>query len=673
MNPDSPRLRLGVLGLIVISLFATLFSRLWYLQILASDQFREQARANSVREVLEPAPRGRILDRHGRVLVDNRVSVVVTVDRQKLPKVGKEERSQLLSKLATELTRSTGTIYSETKLEERLADVRYSPYTPVPVAVDVPKALQLFLEERRSEFADVVAVGQATIRNYPLGRTGSHVLGYVGSITDTEFQGVRDSPKTYQLDDQIGKTGVEQTYEADLRGTPGRRVLEVDAKGNTVRVISDDAAVPGDDLVLSIDADIQATTEQTLVDQLNVARGSRNSDGSFNQSPAGSAVVLDPNTGAVIAMASFPDFDPATFTKPIPTDLWNQLNDPGGPFGPYPLNNRALQGAYAPGSTFKLITAYAALQAGLITPETPYVDTGEFKIPGCTGDPNGCKRTNSGGTAHGTVSLPRALTVSSDTYFYNLGSEFWTGRSSYGNGIQKAAETFGFGAETGIPLTGEQAGWVPTPENQKKRHDANPTAFPTADWFTGDNVNLAIGQGDMLVTPLQLVNAYAAFANPQGALFSPNVATAVHRGTSQEVLRTISPRQLKTVPIAPDQRAAMLDGFIGVTQDASGTAYAPFQGFPGWTVAGKTGTAEVRNNEVSNNALFVGFGPAEAPQYVGAAVLENSGFGAVAAAPVIRRVFEGIADPSRQPHVGPGGVLDKPLPSVINVVTAVKD
>ncbi|MGI8663787.1 MAG: penicillin-binding protein 2 [Acidimicrobiales bacterium] len=670
MNPENPRLRLGVLGLVVLSLFATLFSRLWYLQILASDQFKLQASANSTRTVLEPAPRGRVLDRHGKILVDNRVSTVVTVDRQRLAKPGKPERSALLGRLADELTRYTGEARTVDDIEKRLADVRYSPYTPVPVAEDVSKDLELFLEEHSPDLDGAVAVTAATIRNYPLGRTASHILGYVGSITESEFKARGADPKTYELDDQIGKTGVEQTYEADLRGTPGKRVLEVDAKGDTVRQITNDAPIPGDDLVLSIDADIQATTEATLREQLDIARGTRNSDGSYNASPAGSAVVLDPNTGEVIAMASYPDFDPSTFTKPIPTDLWNQLNDPANQF---PLNNRALQGQYAPGSTFKLITAYAALQAGLITPETPYVDTGVYKIPGCTGDPAGCTRTNSGGTAHGTVNLTRALTVSSDTYFYKLGADFWSDRSRLGDGIQKAADAFGLGAETGVPLTGEQSGWVPTPENQKQRHDANPGAFPTASWFTGDNVNIAIGQGDMLVTPLQLANAYAAFANAQGALFSPNVAREVHRGTTGEIVRIISPRQLKTVAILPEQRDAMLQGFEGVTANASGTAYAAFRDFPGWAVAGKTGTAEVHNNKESNNALFVGFGPAAGAQYVGAAVLENSGFGAVAAAPVIRRVFQGIADPAQQPHVGPGGALDRSVPGPGQAQTSVRD
>jgi penicillin-binding protein 2 len=673
-SAENPRLRLGVLGLVVVSLFATLFARLWYLQILASDQFKVQATANSTRTILEPAPRGRILDRNGVVLVDNRVSIVVTVDRQKLPKVGSDKRTALLTELASELTRYTGEQRTVDDIEKRLADVRYSPYTPVPVAEDAPKELELYLEEHRAEMSDAVAVTESTIRSYPLGRTASHILGYVGSITETEYAAHKTSPKVYSLDDEVGKTGVESSYEDDLRGTPGKVVLEVDAKGNTVRQLSDTPPVPGDDVWLSIDANVQASTETALREQLDMARGRRNSDGSYNTSPAGSAVILDPNTGEVIAMASYPDFDPNTFTKPIPSDLWSQLNDPYGPYGPYPLNNRALQGEYAPGSTFKLVTATGALQSGLLTPDQPYVDTGVFNIPGCTGDPNGCKRTNSGGTAHGTVRLPSALTVSSDTYFYKLGADFWAARATVGDGIQKAADEYGLGSETGIPLTGEQAGWIPTPENKAKRHQDNPSAFPFADWFTGDNVNMAIGQGDVLVTPLQLGNAYAAFANPAGTLFSPNIARAVHKGTSAtDIARTISPRQLKTVTLQPDQRAAMLEGFTGAVNSPSGTAYHAFQGFQGWTVAGKTGTAEVNNNKESNNALFVGFGPAEAPQYVGVAVLEHSGFGADAAAPVIRRVFQGLADPSQQPLVGRGGVLDRPVPGVVATQTPVKD
>lgn len=665
MNTDNPRLRLGILGLVVVSLFATLFARLWYLQILAHEEFAQQANANRERVILEQAPRGRILDNLGRVLVNNRMSIVVTVDRGKLPKEGDPERDALLTRLSDEINYYTGKATTKEEIERRLKDVRYSPYTPVPVIEDVPPELEIFLDERHEEFGDAIAVTSATIRNYPLGRTASHILGYVGSITQEELDTRKEDPKTYSLDDEIGKTGVERSYENELRGTPGKRVLEVDARGNTIRQLSYAPPTPGNDLVLTINADVQATAEKALVEELQNARNTRNSDGSYNTSPAGSTVVLDPNSGQIIALASYPDFDPAEFTKPIPTPRWEELNDPSGFF---PLNNRAIQGQYAPGSTFKLVTAYAGLSSGAIAPNSAINDPGFFTVPGCRGEQ--CTFRNAGTKANGYVNVTRALTVSSDVFFYTLGARFWTERGAFGDPIQKAATQFGFGAETGVPLPAEQAGWVPTPDNKKQRNEKNPTAFPYGDWFTGDNVNLSIGQGDLVVTPLQLANAYAMMANG-GTLFSPNIAMKVV-SPAGALVRSIDPRVLRTVPITQEERETIMTGLIGVTTQASGTAYAAFLGFPGdWQVAGKTGTAQVTGG--SDNALFAGVGPADAPRYVSVAVLENSGFGAVHAAPLVRRVFQGLANPDQQPTVGDGGILTEPVPASGVVTTGVQD
>ena len=545
MNTDNPRLRLGILGIVILTLFAALFARLWYLQVMATKQFKLAAQDLQTRTILQEAPRGRVFDRNGIVLVDNRISVVVTVDKKKLPDEKKHsaERGAILDKLSTELTRYTQQNITRDFLEARLVDVRYSPYTPVPVAVDVPKAGLLYLAEHHAEFGDVAAVSQTTIRDYPLGRTASHLLGYVGSATQEELDAKTTSPKTYTPGDEIGKTGAERTYEDELRGTPGRLRLEVDAAGNTVRQLSYDPPVAGNDVYLSIDANVQAITEQAL-DELVNAHNRRNKDGSYNQSPAGAAVILDPTNGQVVAMASYPDYDPADFTKPIPTDTWNALNDPNNFF---PLNNRALQGQYAPGSTFKLVTALAGLRSGAITPETTISDGGRYVVPGCKGAVEQCSFMNSGGTAHGRVNLPRALTVSSDVYFYQLGGQFWTERSTYGDPIQDAAKDLGFDAETGIPLPGEQKGFVLTPGAKKKQlHDQNPTAFPYGDWFTGDNVQLAIGQNAVAVTPLQLANAYSTLANG-GTLYSPNIAIKITKGGTNDVVRTIEPRVLHQV------------------------------------------------------------------------------------------------------------------------------
>ena len=662
MHADNPRLRLGILGIVIVSLFAALFARLWYLQIMATKQFQTAATANRERVILEEAPRGRIFDRNGIVLVDNRISIVVTVDKKKLPDPAKHaaERSAILDRLAVELTRYTQQNITREFIENRLNDVRYSPYTPVPVADDLPKAGLLYLSEHHAEFGDAIEVGQTTVRAYPLGRTASHVLGYVGSVTQEELDARGNSPKTYSIGDEIGKTGTERTYEDDLRGMPGRRVLEVDAKGTTVRQLSYTPPIPGNDVYLSLDANVQAITEQALRDELVSAHNRRNNDGSYNQSPAGAAVVLDPNNGQVIAMASYPDYDPAEFTRPIPSDTWAQLNDPNSY---YPLNNRALQGQYAPGSTFKLVTALAGLRSGAITPGTTVNDGGVYIVPGCRGGGDQCSFKNSGGESHGRVNLSRAITVSSDVYFYQLGGQFWTDRATFGDPIQDTARDLGFTSETGIPLPGEQKGFVLTPDEKKQLHDQTPAAFPYGDWFTGDNVQMAIGQNTVAVTPLQLADAYSTFANG-GTLYAPNIAIKITKGGTQDVVRSIEPRAQRHVDLPPEFRDPMMEGFTGAVNSRDGTAYGAFLNFPNWTVAGKTGTAQITGKQ--DTALFVGMAPAEAPQYVGVAVLEESGFGATAAAPVIRRVFQSLADPAHAPTVQPGGTLSSPAPGSID-------
>lgn len=637
MRTDGPRLRLAVLGIVAVSLFAALFTRLWYLQVLASPQYELQATALQRRIVVEPAPRGRILDRNGTVLVDNRLSYIVSLDRQLLADLDDGEQADLLSRLVAELAPVEPGITVEV-IEQRLSSNRFSPYTPVPVATEIPEQLAVRLTERKDDFAGVMDVEARAIRHYPYGRLASHVLGYVGSINDEEFALRQDSqPGEYQLTDEIGKAGVEATYEPDLRGTPGRTVYEVDANGNTVRELPGSRPpVAGDDIVLSIDIGIQAMAEQALEEALVAARERRVTRGNPpNAAPAGSVVLTDVNEGSVVAMASFPDFDASTFVDGIDQTEWDALTWPGS-FNP--LVNRAIDGQYAPGSTFKLVTAYGGLQSGLITPEYTFNDRGFYTIPNCRG--SSCTVNNAGRTPYGMVDMREALTVSSDAYFYEIGARAWFGRDQVGDPIQDAAEVFGFGADTGVPLPNEKSGRVMTPEEYARRSADNPTAFPDGQWQAGDNVNIAIGQGEMLVTPLQLANAYGALANG-GTLLAPNIVREVRRSGTDEVVRSFEPRALRRIEFAPGWREAFVDGFVGVTTDEDGTAAGTFSGFPNWLVAGKTGTAQVGGK--ADTAVFAAFAPADAPRYAAAAFLEESGFGGVAAAPLVRRILEPLA------------------------------
>ncbi len=656
MNPDSPRLRLAIVGIVALSLFAAMFARLWYLQVMAAPEYQLAAQANQQRTIVEEATRGRILDRTGLVIVDNRTSIVVTIDRRALEELDKAVRDQMLVRLSEEFTRY-GLPTTVEQLEARLVDVRYSPYTPVPIAEDVSVELEAYLLERSEQFPSV-AVEARSVRFYPYGATAAHLLGYVGAVTGEELEArAAQTAKPYQQGDEIGKSGVERTYEEDLRGVPGRRVLEVDADGDTIRQLSSRSPVPGNDVQLSIDVRLQALVEQALAEELVRTRARPVENGPQPPAPAGSVVVLDPRDGSILAMASYPTYDPSAFVNGIDSGEWAALQDPAAH---YPLNNRAIQGQYAPGSTFKLITATAALRSGAIAANSTIVDGGSYRLNPCRGDT--CVFRNAGSRRYGRVNVTRAITVSSDVFFYDLGSRFFF-EDFAGDPIQDAARDYGLGSISGVPLPSEQDGFVPDAASKQARHDGNPEAFPDGRWRAGDNVITAVGQGDVLVTPLQLANAYATFANG-GSLFSPNVALRVlEPGTTpveERIVRAIGPRLVRQVALPPEVRNPILAGLIGVTAEGGGTAHAVFSDFPNWTVAAKTGTAQVTGR--TDTAVFTAFAPAEAPQYVVVAMMEESGFGGVAAAPLVRRILEPLADPTLMPEIGPGGALSLPIP-----------
>jgi len=651
MRPtDTPRLRLSILGIVVFSMFAALFARLWYLQVMSDEDYQIVAEANRVREVQVEAPRGRILDRNGKVLVDNRVSIQVTIDRTVLKELDDDERTEVLAKLAEALSQ-TSKPTTVAELEARIADQRYSPYVPVPVASDVPEDLKIWIDERQDELPSVSAE-RVAVRRYPYGPLAAHILGYTGKITKEEFDAVDpDTTKPYTLNDAIGKAGIERMYESDLRGTPGRTLLEVDTEGNTIRVIPEGTTppVPGDDIVLNIDIDLQATAEQALQASLAAAaqRPPRGGDRP-NVGKVGSTVVLDPNTGAVLAMASVPGYDPTRFVDGISEAEWAELNDPANY---YPLNNWALQGQYAPGSTFKPFTAWAALAAGLITPESTINDTGVFEVPGCRGE--SCRFRNDGSKAYGIVDLRRSLTVSSDVFYYTLGARFWIEQEAIGGPerFRQLLEEWGFGSKTGIDLPAEQPGRIPSPSWKAQFCEATECIDPT--WRTGDNVNMSIGQGDVLVTPLQLAVAYAAVGNG-GRIMQPQLMAEVRDGVTGEVKRVAEPVVRHTLDIPQYWRDAMVDGLVGVTTQEGGTARAAFAGFPPeYPVAAKTGTAQVANK--APTAVFGAIGPAPAPQYAVSVLLEESGYGGSVAAPIARRLFDVLSGAAPMPEAPPGG------------------
>ncbi len=627
---DTTRLRLGILGVVVLSLFATMLARLWYLQVLVAPELRVEAQANSVRLVYTEAPRGRILDRNGNVLVDNRIVPTVVVDREVAAK-----RPDVLARLSETLGKPVA------EIQKRLDDLRFSQYKPVPVFEDVSKDKVVYLREHQAEFPGVGVV-QLAQRTYPHETLAAHVLGYVGEINDKELESRKS--QGYRGGDTIGKSGVELAYENELRGTPEVEKLQVDAQGRVLRSLGKQPAIPGHDVQLTIDLEVQKLAEESLEQGLESSQGSWDPDQLKRFiAPGGSIVVEDPRDGSILALASYPTYDPKLFVSGISTDLFQQLQDPAGH---YPLNNRAIQGLYAPGSTFKLVTALTALEKGIISPETVVNDKGSIMI-------GNQPYRNAFGTPNGNVDLARALAVSSDVYFYQLGASLDGKKRGNGYPIQELAKSLGFGRPTEIELPYEADGRVPDPDQRKRQHDANPEAFPYPDWYQGDTVNLAVGQGDLVVTPLQLANAYATFANG-GTVWAPHLGSAV-RDVVSGSSKPIEPREQSKANIPPEMREAILQGLQQVVASPEGTANPAFAGFPLATfpLAGKTGTAEAPPKQ--DTALFVAFGPTPEPRYVVAAVMEESGFGASVAAPVVRRVFDGLVGNPPKPVTRVGG------------------
>jgi penicillin-binding protein 2 len=631
--PAAPaRLRVTVVGVVVVALFAALFTRLWYLQVLDHPAFNEQAKRNEVRYVCEPAPRGRILDRNGTPLVENKVSTAVTLS-QKEARDNPQTIPMLSALLAVPVE----------ELTKRLNDPRYTQLKPVPIAVDVPVEKVIFIKENSDRFPGVDAAPLAQ-RRYPMDRLAAHLLGYTGPITQRELDARKTKPArldgvvdpladcdAYKLTDEIGKSGIESTYDEVLRGTPGVRAYEVDSKGKILRDTPLRVPVQGSDLVLTLDANIQKEAEDSLRQGLTAARLLKQSkiDPRFLHAPGGSAVVVDVKTGGIVAMASAPDFALDEFVGGVSKTVFGAYNDDPAK----PLLNRPIQGLYPPASTFKLPVAVAGLHTGVIpSPGATIVDGGEYRIPApCSGR---CKYSNSGGVAHGRIDLPAALTVSSDVFFYDVGARFWFNRSSYGEtAVQDLARTYGLGSKTGIALSDEHEGRVGDPKIRKRLSKTD------NGWFVGDNVNMAIGQGETLVTPLQLAMEYATFANG-GTLYQPRVVEQ-RREPDGRVAQDFGPIERGTTIVPPEHRGPILTGLRGVVANPAGTASNAFDGYSGMPVAGKTGTAQQPPKQ--DTALFVGFAPYTAPQYAVSVVLEEAGFGGTTAAPVARRIFEALS------------------------------
>ena len=675
--------RLYVVGIVAVCLVAALVARLWFLQVLESEELQTAASANILRVVYAEAPRGRIFDTEGRILVDNRVVQVVTIDRLAFrAALDESEQHDVLLQIAEIVSRS-GRLTKVIHIEERLASREFGPFDKVPVAVDINPDLLVYLGERPDLFPGV-SVEERTVRSYPYGELAAHLLGYVGPLTESEYRAVSaqvdptdPNAKTYQPGDEIGKSGVERVFESELRGVPGVRVFEVNRLDEIVKVHHDKdrQPLPGNDVHLTIDLDIQSLVERELRRGLDEARDQappEDPDAPRFVASAGAAVAIDPRDGSVLAMASFPTFDPREFVNGISQRLFNDLT---AEENYSPILNRAIQGLYAPGSTFKVVTTHAALIQGVIGDgpaalaglDDFYRDTGTYRYPFCLEESDTCVFESPYCCERG-VDLRDAITVSSDTYFYRLGGEgFFRRPSPLDEGIQESARAFGLGSHTGIPLPHERAGIVPDRDYYDYQFEQGVFLRSGAQWFAGDTINLAIGQGNLLVTPLQMANVYAVLAS-DGKVHQPNIATKI-TDRDGEVLEEFGPRLVRELEWSAELSGPLLDGLNGVTaynlpsstSDEAllrGTAYEAFNlpgeggvDFPlnGWPVAGKTGTAEKLGK--ADFAWFAAFGPASwpergfshTPEVVVALVLEEAGFGGDVAAPAVARILYPIA------------------------------
>jgi len=627
MDTTSPRLRMSLLGVIVIGCFVALFARLWYLQVMEAPALAVQASVNRTRTIATEAPRGRIFDAKGRVIVDNRTSLIVSIDR-----------NDLVARLADVLTANGAPIKIST-IEKRLADKRADQLGSVSIATDVTEEVIHHLSEYAEDFPSV-SFDRKTVRVYPYGTAAANILGYTGRITAESLKSLEPGTdpdgvvKEYQADSIVGLAGVEKVYETELRGTPGIELVQVDYRNRPVGTESYQPPKSGNDIQLHIDIDVQIRAEQSLVDRLAVLRGTPQRDGAIRAAPSGSVVVLDPQTGGVVALATAPSYDPQEFANGLSQERYEQLQNVNGASA---LIDRSITGQYAPGSTFKLVTAAAALSNGLIDANSSIYDDGVYTV----GNPEQTFQ-NAGKQKNGTVNLIRALTVSSDVYFYWLGD-----RMDGSTLIQDSATAFGFDKKTGIDLPNESAGYVLTKAEKKALHAKYPTAYPNGEWYTGDNVQLAVGQNVIVVTPLQLARAYATLANG-GTVYQPQVLWKVltpnaNLSNPDDVLRVVDPLVTGTVTLPSDVRGPIISGLEGVTSGV-GTASSAFVTFDqrAFPIVGKTGTAQVDGK--ADTSLFASYGPANAPRWVVTAVMEESGFGAEAAGEVTRRVYEILAN-----------------------------
>lgn len=567
---------------ILIGIFVVLICRLVYLQLVAGDYYHSLAEGNRLRAIPIAAMRGIMYDRNGQILVGSRPSFMVTYVPTKDGMTDDELKK--LSRLINQ---------PEDKLREKIQKVK-SAYVPTVLATDLTQDIVTKIEEQRNELPGI-SVDVQPIRYYPYNEMAAQIFGYVGQIDEEDMKRLKGQEGVSNIT-QIGRAGLESYYDDILRGKDGGRQVEVDAAGTPVKEMERKNPTAGHNIHLTIDLNLQQAAEDAMDKQIANGIGTHGI----------AAVAIDPNTGAVLAMASRPAFNPNWFTRGITAKEWAQIND-----NPYhPMENRAIAGEYPPGSTFKLITGSAALELKKVTPDEMIFDSGRHWL---------VDMRNAGGEALGWINFTEALSKSDNVYFYEMGRRV---------GIEKLAEyarMFGMGKKTGIALRGEASGLVASEEYKKKNFNQ--------DWYLGDTFNSAIGQGFQLVTPLQAAMIVSEVANG-GIQYRPFIVNRIDNldGTPYKIF---APEQIGTLAVSRSTLDLVREGMRNVTEE--GTAGSLFAGFP-IQVAGKTGTAE--NFGGVDHGWFVAYAPYNHPRIVIAVLVEQGGYGGVASGPIVKMMLE---------------------------------
>lgn len=566
--------------IISVLVIAVLIGRAAYLQIYQGEYYAGLADGNRIRIVPSMAPRGTFYDRNGELLVTNRPGFSVSL----LPLTAPIS-DDVIDRLSDLLKVPTDEI--KTKI------AGHSGFNPIRIKTDVTPDIVSIIEEQKSQYPGVV-IEVTPIRDYILKQEGAHTFGYVSEINDTELEKMKD--EGYKSGDIIGKFGLEKVYDKELRGENGGQQVEVDVSGKPVQILGRKEPVPGDDLELTIDINLQQAAEKAVDEQLTQIGAH-----------AAAAVVMNPQTGEILAMVSRPAFDPNLFAHGISSKEWNQLNN-----NPYhPMDNKTITGEYPPGSTFKIVTGTAALTEGVVTPDEQIFDSGHHWI---------IPKGNADGEALGWLNFRTALAHSDNVYFYEMGNRLGIDR------LEKYARMFGLGAKTGIDLPYEATGLVANRRYKEKN-------FDDGEWYLSETFDAAIGQGFNLVTPLQAAMVMGEIA-ADGKRYKPHVVNRII-APDGSVVKDFQPELLSQLDVPEEDIKLVQDGLHDVTK--YGTAASSFRGFT-VDIAGKTGTAE--NSQGRDHGWFVAYGPFDNPNIVVAVIVENGGYGSQSAVPIGRKILE---------------------------------